>query len=165
MIHPIAAGDMYGIAGVDHIAEPGLIKRIIGGSYPSGPSGMPSPKIWQLIDGDADRGVQPAERGPVPHACRCGGGSPRGADESRARHVRRPAPAGRPHEPGDGRGHRPGRRVRRRRVALFSRDSDRRRDRAGNDRGRAGQHLDGARRRLSRRSRSGAGGAGTAAAW
>lgn len=53
MIHPIAAGDMYGIAGVDHIAEPGLIKRIIGGSYPSGPSGMPSPKIWRLIDGDA----------------------------------------------------------------------------------------------------------------
>ena len=52
MVHPIAAGDMYGIPGVDHIAEPGLIKRIIAGSYPSGPSGMPSPKIWQLIDGD-----------------------------------------------------------------------------------------------------------------
>jgi propionate CoA-transferase len=52
MVHPIAAGDMYGIAGVDHIAEPGLIRRIIAGSYPSGPSGMPSPKIWQLIDGD-----------------------------------------------------------------------------------------------------------------
>jgi propionate CoA-transferase len=52
MIHPIAAGDMYGIEGVDHIAEPGLIKRIIAGSYPSGPSNMLSPKIWQLIDGD-----------------------------------------------------------------------------------------------------------------
>jgi len=52
MVHPIAAGDMYGIAGVDHIAEPGLIRRIIAGSYPSGPSSMPSPKIWQLIDGD-----------------------------------------------------------------------------------------------------------------
>src|SRR5215213_3145187 len=52
MIHPIAAGDMYGIAGVDHIAEAGLIKRIVAGSYPSGPSSMPSPKIWQLIDGD-----------------------------------------------------------------------------------------------------------------
>ena len=52
MIHPIAAGDMYGIDGVDHIAEPDLIKRIIAGSYPSGPSGMSSPKIWQLIDGD-----------------------------------------------------------------------------------------------------------------
>lgn len=53
MVHPIAAGDMYGIDGVDHIAEPGLIKRIVAGSYPSGPSGAPSPKIWQLIDGDA----------------------------------------------------------------------------------------------------------------
>ena len=52
MVHPIAAGDMYGIAGVDHVSEPGLVKRIIAGSYPSGPSGMPSPKIWQLIDGD-----------------------------------------------------------------------------------------------------------------
>jgi propionate CoA-transferase len=49
-IHPIAAGDMYGIAGIDHLAEPGLLKRVIAGSYPSGPSAMPSPKIWQLID-------------------------------------------------------------------------------------------------------------------
>ncbi|MCB0140246.1 MAG: malonate decarboxylase subunit alpha, partial [Caldilineaceae bacterium] len=48
-IHPIAAGDMYGIAGVDHIARPGLLKRIIAGSYPSGPSSMESPKIWQMI--------------------------------------------------------------------------------------------------------------------
>ncbi|MEA2515321.1 MAG: propionate CoA-transferase, partial [Thermomicrobiales bacterium] len=49
-IHPIAAGDMYGIAGIDHLACPGLLKRVIAGSYPSGPSTMPSPKIWQLID-------------------------------------------------------------------------------------------------------------------
>jgi propionate CoA-transferase len=48
-IHPIAAGDMYGIDGIDHIAEPGLIKRVIAGSFPSGPSSMPSPKIWQMI--------------------------------------------------------------------------------------------------------------------
>jgi acyl CoA:acetate/3-ketoacid CoA transferase len=48
-IHPIAAGDMYGIDGIDHIAEPGLLKRVIAGSYPSGPSSMPSPKIWQMI--------------------------------------------------------------------------------------------------------------------
>ena len=52
MMHPIAAGDMYGIDGIDHLAEPGLIKRVIAGSYPSGPSGLPSPKIWQLIDGN-----------------------------------------------------------------------------------------------------------------
>ncbi|HSZ76368.1 MAG TPA: CoA-transferase, partial [Chthoniobacterales bacterium] len=48
-IHPIAAGDMYGIPGVDHIAHRGLLKRIIAGSFPSGPSNMPSPKIWQMI--------------------------------------------------------------------------------------------------------------------
>ena len=48
-IHPIAAGDMYGIDGIDHIAEPGLLKRVIAGSYPSGPSSMESPKIWRMI--------------------------------------------------------------------------------------------------------------------
>jgi propionate CoA-transferase len=48
-IHPIAAGDMYGIPGVDHIAYPGLLKRVIAGSFPSGPSNMQSPKIWQMI--------------------------------------------------------------------------------------------------------------------
>src|SRR5437899_4545035 len=49
VIHPIAAGDMYGIGGIDHLAQPGLLKRVIAGSYPSGPSSMPSPKIWQMI--------------------------------------------------------------------------------------------------------------------
>jgi acyl CoA:acetate/3-ketoacid CoA transferase len=53
VVSPIAAGDMYGIDGIDHLAEPGLLRRIVAGSYPSGPSAMPSPKIWQLIDGDA----------------------------------------------------------------------------------------------------------------
>src|SRR6476660_6206591 len=48
-LHPIAAGDMYGIDGIDHLAQPGLLKRVIAGSYPSGPSSMPSPKIWQMI--------------------------------------------------------------------------------------------------------------------
>src|SRR5271154_3196081 len=48
-LHPIAAGDMYGIQGIDHIAQPGLLKRVIAGSFPSGPSNMPSPRIWQMI--------------------------------------------------------------------------------------------------------------------
>jgi propionate CoA-transferase len=48
-LHPIAAGDMYGIPGIDHLAHPGLLKRVIAGSFPSGPSSMPSPKIWQMI--------------------------------------------------------------------------------------------------------------------
>ena len=49
MLHPIAAGDMSGVKGVDHIAKAGLIKRIIGGSYPSGPSSAEPPLIWQLL--------------------------------------------------------------------------------------------------------------------
>lgn len=48
-IHPIAAGDMYGVKGVDHIAQDGLLATIIGGSYPSGPSNLPMPAIWQMI--------------------------------------------------------------------------------------------------------------------
>jgi acyl CoA:acetate/3-ketoacid CoA transferase len=49
MLHPIAAGDMSGIKGVDHIAKTGLIARIIAGSYPSGPSSAEPPKIWQML--------------------------------------------------------------------------------------------------------------------
>ncbi len=48
-IHPIAAGDMYGVKGVDHIARDGLLTRILGGSYPSGPSSKPMPEIWKMI--------------------------------------------------------------------------------------------------------------------
>ena len=48
-VHPIAAGDMYGIDGIDHIARPGLLARVIAGSFPSGPSSMESPAIWRMI--------------------------------------------------------------------------------------------------------------------
>ena len=48
-LHPIAAGDLYGIKGVDHLAKEGLIAKIIAGSYPSGPSSLPMPEIWRLI--------------------------------------------------------------------------------------------------------------------
>jgi acyl CoA:acetate/3-ketoacid CoA transferase len=48
-LHPIAAGDMYGIKGIDHIAQKGLLKRTLCGSYPSGPSSAEPPKIWQMI--------------------------------------------------------------------------------------------------------------------
>ncbi|MEV0726253.1 CoA-transferase [Micromonospora purpureochromogenes] len=51
-IHPIAAGDMYGVAGIDHIARPGLLSRIIAGSYPSGPSSQQPPRVWQMIERD-----------------------------------------------------------------------------------------------------------------
>jgi propionate CoA-transferase len=49
MLHPIAAGDMSGVKGVDHIAKPGLIACIIAGSYPSGPSSSEPPLIWQML--------------------------------------------------------------------------------------------------------------------
>jgi propionate CoA-transferase len=49
MLHPIAAGDMFGIRGIEHIAKKGLIGRIIGGSYPSGPSTSEPPMIWQML--------------------------------------------------------------------------------------------------------------------
>ncbi len=48
-LHPIAAGDMYGVKGVDHIARDGLLVRIIAGSYPSGPSTLPMPDIWRMV--------------------------------------------------------------------------------------------------------------------
>lgn len=48
-LNPIAAGDMYGIRGIDHIAKPGLLSRILAGSYPSGPSSLPMPAIWHMV--------------------------------------------------------------------------------------------------------------------
>ncbi|WP_102960430.1 acyl CoA:acetate/3-ketoacid CoA transferase [Mangrovicella endophytica] len=52
-LHPIAAGDMYGIRGIDHLAKPGLLKRTICGSYPSGPSTSEPPAIWRMIGENA----------------------------------------------------------------------------------------------------------------
>lgn len=51
-LHPIGTGDMYGIRGIDHIARKGLLKRVLAGSYPSGPSSMASPEIWKMIMAD-----------------------------------------------------------------------------------------------------------------
>jgi len=48
-LHPIAAGDMYGVKGVDHLAKDGLLARILAGSYPSGPASMEMPEIWKMI--------------------------------------------------------------------------------------------------------------------
>jgi propionate CoA-transferase len=48
-LHPIAAGDMYGVKGIDHIAKDGLLARVLAGSYPSGPSSLPMPEIWKMI--------------------------------------------------------------------------------------------------------------------
>jgi propionate CoA-transferase len=52
-LHPIAAGDMWGVKGVDHLAKLGCLTRILAGSYPSGPSSAEPPAIWKMISGDA----------------------------------------------------------------------------------------------------------------
>src|SRR3954454_23902308 len=49
---PIAAGDMYGIKGIDHLCRPGQLRRVIAGSYPSGGSKLDPPLIRQLIHTD-----------------------------------------------------------------------------------------------------------------
>jgi len=48
-LHPIAAGDVYGVKGMDHIAKDGLLSRVLAGSYPSGPSSVEMPDIWKMI--------------------------------------------------------------------------------------------------------------------
>ena len=48
-LHPIAAGDMYGVKGIDWIAQDGLLARVLAGSYPSGSSTLPMPEIWKMI--------------------------------------------------------------------------------------------------------------------
>ena len=52
-LHPIAAGDMWGVKGIDHIAKPGCLARVLAGSYPSGPSSASPPLIWRMIGEDA----------------------------------------------------------------------------------------------------------------
>ena len=52
-LHPIAAGDMWGVKGVDHLAKAGRLARVLAGSYPSGPSSAEPPAIWKMISGDA----------------------------------------------------------------------------------------------------------------
>jgi acyl CoA:acetate/3-ketoacid CoA transferase len=48
-LHPIGAGDMYGVKGIDHLAQDGLLERVIAGSFPSGPSSLPMPEIWRMV--------------------------------------------------------------------------------------------------------------------
>ena len=48
-MHPIAAGDMYGVKGMEYLAQDGLLTRVLAGSYPSGPSSLEMPEIWKMI--------------------------------------------------------------------------------------------------------------------
>ena len=51
-LHPIAAGDMYGVRGIEHLAQKGLLRKVLAGSLPSGPSSLPMPEIWRMIVDD-----------------------------------------------------------------------------------------------------------------
>src|SRR5690349_8195584 len=52
-LHPIAAGDMWGVKGIDHLAKPGCLAKVLAGSYPSGPSSAEPPAIWRMITANA----------------------------------------------------------------------------------------------------------------
>jgi acyl CoA:acetate/3-ketoacid CoA transferase len=49
VVFPLAVGDSFGTIGLDHLAHPGLLKRLIGGSYVNGPASKAAPKIYALI--------------------------------------------------------------------------------------------------------------------
>src|SRR6202021_4041487 len=48
-LHPIPAGDMWGVKGVDHLAKAGCLARGLAGLYPSGPASAEPPAIWKMI--------------------------------------------------------------------------------------------------------------------
>lgn len=50
-LHCINSGDMSdGLGGSNHLAKPGLLKRIIGGSYPAGPTSLPKPPVREMLE-------------------------------------------------------------------------------------------------------------------
>jgi len=49
VVFPLAVGDSFGTVGLDHLAHPGLIRRLVGGSYVNGPAARPAPKISAMI--------------------------------------------------------------------------------------------------------------------
>ena len=88
-IHPIAAGDMYGIKGIDHLCRAGAARRVLAGSYPSGGSKLDPPLIRQLIHGDEIQALQHPVRGAVPDAP---GGIDRAAGRAHRGRVSAPTP-------------------------------------------------------------------------
>ena len=64
-LHPIAAGDMWGVKGVDHLAKAGCLARVLAGSYPSGPSSAEPACNLEDDHRRRDPGLQRAVRNPV----------------------------------------------------------------------------------------------------
>jgi acyl CoA:acetate/3-ketoacid CoA transferase len=128
-LHPIAAGDMWGVKGVDHIAKPGCLARVIAGSYPSGPSSAEPPEIWKMITGDAI----PAYNVPsgILFDIHREAGRP---DQDWHGHLRRPGPRGlRDERKGRGGADRQAREFRWRRLAVLSNDHAGDRDHSRDD--------------------------------
>ena len=98
-------------------------RKVLAGSYPSGPSSAPSPAIWEMITHDHP-GLQRAVRHPVRPDARGRGQAPGRADQGRAGDLRRPEAPGLRHErQGRGRADRQQGRVRRRGAGCSSRPS------------------------------------------
>ena len=93
-LHPIAAGDMYGIKGIDHLAKPGLLEEDAVRLLSVGPVELRAAADLEDDRRQFGRRLQCAVRHPVRHASRGGGEAARRADQGRARHFRRPAPPG-----------------------------------------------------------------------
>ena len=94
-LHPIAAGDMYGIKGIDHLCRPGQLRRVVAGSLPlrrlqAGSTADPTADPRR-----SDPGPQHPVRCAVPDASRRGHRATGRADRGRPGHLcRSPARGG-----------------------------------------------------------------------
>ncbi|NWF56503.1 MAG: acyl CoA:acetate/3-ketoacid CoA transferase [Syntrophaceae bacterium] len=48
-VFPVAVGDVYGLAGADHLAHEGMVRRVIGGSYVTAPASSAPPKLVAMV--------------------------------------------------------------------------------------------------------------------
>ena len=97
-IHPIAAGDMYGIKGIDHLCAPGQLARVLGRLVPLGRLEAGSAADPAAIHGGEIQALQHPVRGAVPDAPGRIDRPTRSAHRGRSRHLRRPADRGREDE-------------------------------------------------------------------
>ena len=141
-LHPIAAGDMWGVKGIDHLAKPGCLARVLAGSYPSGPSSAEPPEIWKMITGDAIPAYNVPSGHPVRHPSRGRRQAAGRPDQDRHGDVRRPRPRGlRDERQGGGRSDRQPRQFRWRGLALLPDDHAADRHHSRNHRRRARKSL------------------------
>ncbi|MEZ5721047.1 MAG: hypothetical protein R3D59_04830 [Paracoccaceae bacterium] len=111
---------MYGVKGMDYIARDGLLKKVLAGSYPSGPSSLPMPEIWKMIVEDRVAAYNLPSGVMFDMHREAAAHRPGVLHESRAQDLRRPGPRGLRHEcQGRGGSDCPSGRVRRRHLAAL----------------------------------------------